>query len=74
MAGVHLHAAAGRVHVGVDGAVAERNVRDDLVHLHGMPTGATSAAVLLPQLLGRLHPFVAQERVLVCHGVAPWSK
>ncbi len=64
VADVHLDLAARGVHVGLDGAVAERDVGDDLVHPHGVGGRRRLPGVLLADLLGRLEPLVGQERVL----------
>ena len=63
VARVHLELATGGVHVGVDGAVAERDLGDDLVHPDGVGRRRRLALVLLADLLGRLEPFVGQELV-----------
>jgi hypothetical protein len=50
--------------VGVDGALAEGHVGDDLVHLHRVRRGATAAAaVLLTDLLRGIDPLFGQELV-----------
>jgi len=61
---VHLDVATRGVHVGVDGAVAEGDLGDDLVHLHGVRGGSTASGGFLADLLGCFEPLIGQERVL----------